>query len=75
MVQLISNIYETGQWSKDFTEVTIIALKKPRAAKCSEHCTISLTAHDTKTVMRILGRSIEKKIEGVIGQDQFGCRR
>jgi hypothetical protein len=57
------------------SEVTIIALKKPKAAKCSEHCAISLTAHATKTVMRILGRSIEKNIKGVIGKDQFGCRR
>lgn len=57
------------------SEVTIIALKKPKAAKCSEQCAISLTAHAAKTVMRILGRSIEKHIEGVTGKDQFGCRR
>jgi hypothetical protein len=57
------------------SEVPIIALKKTKAAKCSEHCAISLTAHAAKTVMRILGRHVEKKIEGVIGKDQFGCRR
>jgi len=57
------------------SEVTNIALKKPKAAKCSEHCAINLTAHAEKTVMRILGRSIENKIEGVIVKDQFGCRR
>jgi hypothetical protein len=28
VTQLIDNIYETGKWSKDFTQVTMIALKK-----------------------------------------------
>jgi hypothetical protein len=30
----INNIYETGEWPKDFSEVTVIVLtKKPRAIK------------------------------------------
>jgi len=28
MTKLINTIYETGEWPKDFTEVTMIALKK-----------------------------------------------
>jgi hypothetical protein len=39
--QLINNIYETGEWSKDFIEVIVIALKKPRATKWSNHHTYS----------------------------------
>jgi len=36
------NIYETGEWPKDFTEVTMIAFKnKPKATKCSNHPTYS----------------------------------
>jgi hypothetical protein len=42
IMKLINNIYETGEWPKDFTEVTMIALKTPQATKCSDHCTISL---------------------------------
>jgi hypothetical protein len=35
-----------GEWPKDFTEVTVIALKeKPQATKRSEHRTISSIAH------------------------------
>jgi hypothetical protein len=35
MTQLINNIYESGEWPKDFTEVTMIALKKKqKARKC-----------------------------------------
>jgi hypothetical protein len=74
MKQLINNIYETGEWPKDFNHVTIITLKKkPKATTCSDHCTISLTAHAGNTAARIL-RRIERKIEAILGEDQFGFR-
>jgi len=64
MRKLINNIYETEEWPKDLTEVTMIALKKkPQATKCSDHCTISLIAH----IAKILRRRIENKIEDVLG--------
>jgi len=76
ITKLINTIYETGEWPKDFTEVTMIALKKkPQATKCSDHRTISLIAHTAKIVAKILRRRTEKKIEGVLGEDQFGFRR
>jgi len=63
MKKLITIIYETGEWPKDFTEVTMIALKKkPQATKCSNHRTMSLIAHTAKIVAKILRRRIEKKI-------------
>ena len=75
MKKSINTIYETGDWPKDFTEVTVVALKKkPQATKCSDHRTISLIAHTTKIAAKIL-RRIEKKIEDVPGEDQFGFRR
>jgi len=74
--KLINTIYETGEWSKDFTEVTMIALKKkPHATKCSNHRKISLFALTANIVAKILRRRIEKKIEDVLGEDQFGLRR
>jgi hypothetical protein len=74
MKQLINNIYETGEWPKDFNHVTIITLKKkPKATTCSDHCTISLTAHIGNTKASIL-RRIERKIQDVLGEDQFGFR-
>jgi hypothetical protein len=75
MTKLINTIYETGEWPKDFTEFTIIALKKkPQATKCSDHRTISVIAYTAKIVAKIF-RRIEKKIEDVPGEDQFGFRR
>jgi hypothetical protein len=72
MMKLINIIYETGEWPKDFTEVTMIALKmKPQATKCSEHRTISLIAHTAKIVAKIHRRRFEKKIQDVLGEDEF----
>jgi hypothetical protein len=46
MTQLVNSMYETGEWPMDFTDVTMIALKrKPEARKCSNHCTISPVTH------------------------------
>jgi len=76
MTKFINTIYETGEWPKDFTEVTMITLKKkPQATKCSDHRTISLIARTAKIVAKILRRRIEKKIEDVLVEDQFGFRR
>jgi hypothetical protein len=63
MTKLINTIYETGEWPKDFTEVTMIALKrKPQATKCSDHRTISLIAHTAKIVAKILEVGLKRKL-------------
>jgi len=47
LTKLINTIYETAL--KDFTEVTMIVLKKKtQATKCSDHRTISVIALTTK---------------------------
>jgi len=76
MTKFIKTIHETGEWPRDFTEFTMIALKKkPQATKCKEYRTISLIAHTAKIVEKILRRRIERKIEDVLREDQFGFRR
>ena len=68
LTKLVKTTYETGEWPKDFTEVKMIALKKKRyATKCSDHRTFNLIARTAK----ILRRRIERKIEDVLGEDQF----
>ena len=64
LTKLINTIYETGEWPKDLTKFTMISLKKKtQAAKCSDHRTISLTAHTAKIIANTLRRRIERKIE------------
>jgi hypothetical protein len=76
MTLLINSIYETGEWPKDFTKVTMIALKKKtKATKCNDHRTISLISHTAKIITKILKRRIERKIEDILGGDQVGLRR
>jgi len=78
MTELINTLHKTGERPKDFTEVTMIALKKkPQVTKCSDYHTISLITRTTKIVAKIhiLRRRIKRKIEDVLGEDQFGFRR
>jgi hypothetical protein len=53
MTQSVKN-YETGGRPKDFSEVTMINLKKPKATKCSNSLAISIIAHTAKIVAKIL---------------------
>jgi hypothetical protein len=70
MSKLVNTIYKTGEWRKDFTEVTMIALKKkPQATKCRNHRTVSLIVHTGNIVAKILRRRIQRKIEDVLGED------
>jgi hypothetical protein len=76
LAQLINNIYESGVWPKDFTEVTMVTLKKkPKARKCTDHCTISLIAHVAKVVTSAIRRRSETKAEDVLEEFQFGFRK
>ena len=76
IMKLINTIYETGEWPKDFTEVTMIGLKKKtQATKCSDHRKISLIVYTAKVITRKLRRRFERKIEDLLGEDQFGFTR
>ena len=69
---LVNKIYISGDWPKDFLDVTMIKLlKKNQAKKCSDHRTINLISHTGKAVAYILSKRLESKIEEVIGEDQF----
>jgi hypothetical protein len=48
ITQLINNIYETGVYPRDFSEVTMTTWKKPKATKCSNYHTSSLITHTEK---------------------------
>ena len=52
---------------------TRAGLKKPKATKRSDLRTISLTADTAKIVAGIL-RTIERKIEDLLGEDRFGFK-
>ena len=46
MTALVNKIHMSGDWPKDFLDVTMIALpKKNQTKKCSDHRMISLILH------------------------------
>jgi endonuclease/exonuclease/phosphatase family metal-dependent hydrolase len=76
LIRICREMYETGKWPEDFTKVVMIPIpKKQNAVDCADHRTISLIAHASKIMLRILTKRIESKAAGVIGKTQFGFRR
>jgi hypothetical protein len=73
--KLINNLYETGEWPKYITEVTMTTLKKrPEESKFRDHLKVSLSAHTAETEEMILGTRFDEKIKDVLAEYQFGFR-
>jgi len=67
LTQLINKVHETGHWPNDFTEVTMIAVKrKPKSTKCSDRHTISLITYTAKMAGRILRREKATSAVGML---------
>ena len=65
-----------GEWPHNFTRTVFISLeKKANTMKCEEHETISLIAHASKVLLKILTHQIESKAEYFLGDDQCGVKR
>src|SRR6218665_1320293 len=62
LIQLCQDIYRTGEWPEDFLQTILIPLKKKaNAVRCEEYRTISLLAHASKVLLRVLTKSSDKK--------------
>jgi hypothetical protein len=69
-------MYEKGVWPEDFTRIVLIPIeKKVNAVECEDHRTISLIAHASKIMLKVLTRRTEAKAKDFIGRNQFGFRR
>ena len=64
MTKLSNTIYNIGEWPQDFTEVTMIALKKKtKATKCSDYRTMRFIAHS-------FVHSLVFSLRGRVGRNQ-----
>ena len=73
--KVINKIYETREWPRYITEVTMTAWKKePEESKFSDHPTISLSPPSAETEEMILRTRLDEKIKDVLAEDQFGFR-
>ena len=76
MTALVNKIYMSRDLSKNFIDVTMIALlMKNQAKKCVDHRRISLISRTGNTVSRILSKSLESEIEKDIEEGRFGFRK
>ncbi|VVC45686.1 Reverse transcriptase domain [Cinara cedri] len=72
----ITNAYETGELPEDFEKCVMILIpKKQKAKRCEEYRTLSLISHALKILTKIVHKRIEKKIEDILTEDQFGFRK
>jgi Reverse transcriptase (RNA-dependent DNA polymerase). len=72
MTALVNKIYMSGHWPKDSLDVTVIALPNKNQTNWSNQRTISVISHIEKTVARILSKRLERRVEEVIEEEQFG---
>jgi hypothetical protein len=74
MTTLVNKIYMSGNWPKDFLDVTMIALpKKTQAKKC--RTTEQLVSFHTLERLLHINKRLESKIAEVIEEDEFGSRK
>jgi len=67
MMPLINDMYDIEEWSGDFFEGTMIALKNQKLQNAVT-IAVSLMTYIAKAA-RILRRRIERKMEDVLGED------
>lgn len=73
ITNIMNKIYDSGTIPQGMLTSTFIALpKKPKAAECGQHRTISLMSHITKILLRIIMLRIRNKIRPEIGEEQCG---
>jgi|AKYZ01.1.fsa_nt_gi Reverse transcriptase (RNA-dependent DNA polymerase). len=76
LYEQIKNMYERGELPEDFKKNLMISIpKKSKAKDCKDYRTLSLTAHVSKIVTAIVLKRIDRKIEEVLTEDQFGFRK
>lgn len=86
LTKLVNKMYESGQWPEDFLKVIMVPMKldflkvimvpmvsmKNNVKYCKGYRTISLICHTTKASGRIIINGIERKIERMLDNKQFG---
>ncbi|CAF0993956.1 unnamed protein product [Didymodactylos carnosus] len=76
LIRICQDMYEKGEWPRDFTKAIIVTMeKKPNATEYADHRTLSLIPHASKIMLKVLAKRLEAKTQYFIGKTQFGFRR
>ena len=73
---ICQQIWKTQQWPHDWKRsVFIPILKKSNAKDCSNYCTISLIAHASKVMLKILQARLQQYVKCELPDVQAGFRK
>ena len=73
---ICQQIWKTQQWPQDWKRSFFFPVpKKGNAKECSNYCTIVLTSHASKVMLRILQTRLQQYMNGELPDVQAGFRR
>ena len=73
---ICQKIWKTQQWSQDWKRpVFILIPKKGNAKECSNYCTIALTSHANKVMLKILQARLQQYVNRELPDVQAGFRK
>ena len=73
---ICQQIWKTQQWPQDWKRSAFIPVpKKGNAKECSDYCTIALTSHASKVMLKILQVRLQQYVNCELPDVQGGFRR
>ena len=73
---IYQQIWKTLQWPQDWKRSAFIPIpKKGNAKECSNYCTIALTSHASKVMLKILQARLQQYVNHEIPDVQAGFRK
>ena len=73
---ICQQIWKTQQWPQDWKSFVFIPIpKKNKAKECSNYCTIALTSHATKVMLKILQARLQQYVTCELPDVQAGFRK
>ena len=73
---ICQQIWKTQQWSQDWKRSVFITIpKKGNTKECTNYCTIALTSHTTKEMLRILQAKLQHYVISELPYVQTGFRK
>ena len=73
---ICQQIWETQQWPQDWKRSVFISIpKKDNAKECSNYCTITLTSHASKAMLKILQARPQQYVNCELPDIQAGFRK
>ena len=73
---ICQQIWKTQQWPQDWKRSVFIPVpKKGNAKECSNYCTIALTSHASKVMLKILQARLQQYVNRELPDVQAGFRK